>query len=72
MRDESRKRLTGGVARSFAELEAASREFWAKASYTERLQATHDALVDAWVIQGRQGPPPRFDASTWGVLRFER
>jgi hypothetical protein len=69
---ERRRRLTGGVARSFEELDKASREFWEKASYLSKLQATNDALAEAWLIQGRNGPPPRFDASVWGVLKFER
>jgi hypothetical protein len=64
--------MTGGVARSFEELELASREFWEKASYAAKLKATHDAIVEAWLVQGRNGPPPRFDGSTWGVLKFER
>jgi len=67
-----RARMTGGVARSFAELDEASREFWAHASFAEKLQATHDALAEAWTLKGRHGPPPRFDGSTWGVLKFER
>lgn len=69
--EERRRRLTGGVARSFEELERASVEFWKQASYAEKLQATHDAIMDAWIVQGRNGPPPRFDGSTWGVLKFE-
>jgi hypothetical protein len=67
-----RARMVGGVARSFAELEEASIAFWRQASYADKLQATHDALLEAWILQGRHGPPPRFDGSTWGVLRFER
>lgn len=64
--------MTGGVARSFDELEQAGRDFWKSASYAAKLQATHDALIDAWILKGRHGPPPRFDGSTWGVLEFER
>jgi hypothetical protein len=67
-----RKRLTGGVARSFEELDRASREFWKSAPYASKLQATHDALIESWILKGRNGPPPRFDGSTWGVLKFER
>lgn len=62
--------MIGGVARSFEELELASARFWQSADYTARLKATHDALVEAWIVQGRHGPPPRFDGSTWGVLKF--
>ena len=70
--EERRSRMVGGVARSFEELELASAQFWAKADYTARLKATHDALWEAWVVQGQHGPPPRFDGSTWGVLEFGR
>lgn len=65
-------RMIGGVARSFDELDRASREFWDNASYAAKLQATHDALFETWNLQGRHGPPPRFDGRTWGVLKFER
>jgi hypothetical protein len=64
--------MIGGVARSFEELEVASAEFWGKADHAAKLKATHDAIVEAWIVQGRHGPPPRFDGSTWGVLKFGR
>lgn len=67
-----RARMVGGKAESFDELAKASRSFWAKATHAERLQATHDAMYESWIIKGRNGPPPRFDGSTWGVLEFER
>jgi hypothetical protein len=37
-----------------------------------KLQAMFDALVEAWILKGSHGSPPRFDGSTWGVLRHER
>lgn len=67
-----RKLMTGGVARSFEELERASEAFWDAASYAAKLEATHDALTEAWIVKGQHGPPPRFDGRTWGVLKFER
>ena len=70
--EERRMRLTGGVARSFEELDLASRAYWDAASYEVKLQATHDAIADAWIVKGQHGPPPRFDGCTWGVLKFER
>jgi len=69
---ERRARLSGGVARSFEELDEATAEFWDNATYATKLQATHDALIEAWILEGRNGPPPRFDGSTWGIGRFER
>jgi hypothetical protein len=67
-----RSKMVGGVARSFAELEEAGQRFWEAASMQDKLQATHAMLFEAWVLQGRNGPPPRFDGSTWGVLEHER
>lgn len=69
--EERRRRMTGGIARSFEELDRAGREFWDSASFSAKLEATHDAIIEAWVIQGYD-TPPRFDGSTWGVLKFER
>ena len=65
-------RMTGGVARSFEELDQASRAYWDAASAEVKLQATHDAIAEAWIVKGQDGPPPRFDGRTWGVLQFER
>lgn len=69
---ERRERLTGGVANSFDALDEASRAFWDAAPHATKLQATYDAIIEAWILKGRNGPPPRFDGSTWGVLKFER
>lgn len=70
----ARRRLVmqGGVAQSFAELDRAGQAFVERATLAERLSATSRMLVEAWVIQGKDGPPPRFDGSTYGVLKFER
>jgi hypothetical protein len=63
---------TGGVARSFEELEAKDVEFWADASPAAKLTAMMQLLTDAWVIEGKNGPAPRFQGSVVGVGRFER
>lgn len=70
----ARRRATwsSGVARSFDELDARGLEFWANAAPSAKLQAMWDAIVEAWVIQGNHGPPPRFDGSASGVGRFRR
>ncbi len=65
-----RARLTGGVARSFEELEEATATFWASAPYAAKLQATYDALVEAAILRGPDEPAPRFDGSSWGVLKL--
>ncbi len=69
---ERRQRLEGGVARSFEELEEASRRYWRDASPEAKLKAVHDAIFEAWIVGGKRGPAPRFDGSTWGILEFER
>jgi hypothetical protein len=65
-----RARLTGGVARSFDELEEAGVAFWAQASYAAKLQATYDAIVEAAILRGPDEPAPRFDGSAWGILKL--
>ena len=70
--ERRRAAIIGGKATSFEELEEKGRELWAQASLASKLEATRDALVEAWTLGGRHGPAPRFDGSTWGVLRFER
>jgi hypothetical protein len=69
--EERRGRLRGGVARSFDELEQAGLAFWSEAPYSAKLEATNDAIIEGWLLQGHEAPP-RFDGSTWGVLKFER
>lgn len=63
---------SGGVARSFEELEAAGAAFWADAPPDVKLAAMWQLLVDAWVIEGKHGPPPGFQGSVVGIGRFER
>jgi hypothetical protein len=63
---------TGGVARSFDELEARGIEFWNGASPSEKLTAMWQLLADAWVVEGKHGPPPGLQGSVVGVGRFER
>jgi hypothetical protein len=67
-----RATLQGGVARSWEDLDARGLEFWASSTPAARLNATWQALVDAWVIKGKHGPPPGFQGSVVGVGRFER
>jgi hypothetical protein len=67
-----RKTWTGGRASSFVELEDKGLEFWVNAEPAAKLQAMWDAIVEAWIQGGKDGPPPRFQGSTFGVGRFER
>lgn len=70
--EERRRRLRGGVAKSFEDLEEAGLVFWATATADERLRAIFEMHIDAWIVGGKLGPAPRFDGSTWGIGRFER
>jgi hypothetical protein len=45
--EERRRRLEGGFARSFEELDAASLRFWRATPYAAKLQAVHDAMLEA-------------------------
>ncbi len=63
---------TGGRATSFEELEAKGLEFWVNAKPAAKLQAMWDAIVEAWVINGKHGPPPRLQGSAFGIRRHER
>jgi len=62
----------GGVARSFDDLEEEGIEFWVNADPATKLQAMWDAIVEAWIMKGKHGAPPRFQGSTFGIGRFER
>jgi hypothetical protein len=63
---------TGGRAASFEDLEEKGLEFWVNAEPAAKLQAMWDAIVEAWIISGKNGPPPRFQGSAFGVGRHER
>jgi hypothetical protein len=64
-----RSTMVGGVARSFEQFDAAGQAFWASAPPGAKLAAVRDMLTAAWLMGGRRGPAPRFDGSTWGVLK---
>jgi hypothetical protein len=66
------ERWRGAKAGSFAELDEKGLEFWADAEPGTKLQAMWDAILEAWTIGGKNGPPPRFQGSTFGVGRHER
>jgi hypothetical protein len=70
--DRRRATWTGGRAASFEDLEEKGLEFWVNADPAAKLQAMWDAIVEAWVINGKHGPPPRFQGSAFGVGRHER
>jgi hypothetical protein len=63
---------TGGRAVSFAELQERGLEFWVRAEPATKLKAMWDTILEAWIICGKHGPPPRFQGSVFGVGRHER
>ena len=67
-----RRTWTGGVSKTFSEHEARGLVFWAEAPPAARLQAMWDAIIEAWIVQGKNGPPPRLQGSLVGVGRHER
>jgi hypothetical protein len=69
---QRRATWTGGRAASFEELEEKGLEFWVNAEPAAKLQAMWDAIVEAWIIKGRHGSPPRFQGSAFGIGRHER
>jgi len=69
---QRRATWTGGRAASFEQLEKMGLEFWVNAEPGAKLQAMWDAIVEAWIIGGKNGPPPRLQGSAFGVGRHER
>jgi hypothetical protein len=69
---ERRATWQGGVAHSWDELEEKGLDFWRSSTPAARLSATWGAIVQAWVIKGKHGPPPGLQGSIVGVGRFER
>jgi hypothetical protein len=55
---ERRLRMSGGVARSFEELEAAGAQYWAAATCAERLLATYEAIREASPFKGKMALNP--------------
>jgi hypothetical protein len=70
----ARRRLawTEGPADSFTGLEERGLEFWVNADPATKLRAMWDAILEAWIISGKHGPPPRFQGYLFGVGRHER
>jgi hypothetical protein len=62
-----RSRYTGGVARSFDEMEQVDLDFWLAMSPADRLRAMWSIVEDSLALEGERGPTPRLSRSTGGV-----
>jgi hypothetical protein len=62
-----RKGWSGGVARSFAEMEEIDLEFWLSATPAERIRAVTELIAQMRWIGGERGPAPRLQRSVGGT-----
>jgi hypothetical protein len=58
---------TGGVVRSFAEMEEADLQFWLAMDPTDRLKMVWSLVEDGLALQGSHGPTPRLQRLVGGV-----
>ena len=67
-RAEARRRTwSGGVVRSFEEMEEVDLEFWLRATPEQRIRAVTELIVEMSWIGGERGPAPRLQRSVGGV-----
>lgn len=74
---EERRRIrletwTGGVARSFSEMEEADLDFWLALSGVERLKLVWSLVEDQLALRGDHGAPPRLQRLVGGVRPLRR
>lgn len=62
-----RARWTGGVARSFDEMEERDLDFWLSMSPAQRVAAMWSIVEDSLALEGHRGPSPRLQRSVGGV-----
>lgn len=67
----ARRRATwsGGIARSFEDLEAIDLEAWKQVSGADRVLAIWPLTLEAITLGGHDGPPPRLQRSSGGIRR---
>ena len=63
---------TGGVARSFAEMEDIDLTFWLSVTPAERMLAMWSLVEDSLSLKGHGGPPPRLQRSVGGARPLRR
>ena len=61
----------GGLAHSHAAADAADLTFWREATPSQRFDAVVEMAIEAWVIKGGHGAPPRLQRAAGGVRRRE-
>ena len=66
---ERRRTWTGGVAKSFAEMEQADLEFWRAATPGERIRAVTLLIEEMCALRGERGPGPRLQRSVGGTRK---
>jgi hypothetical protein len=62
-----RAEWTGGVARSFQDMDAIDLAFWQRMTPEQRVRAMWSLVEDSLALEGRVGPPPRLQKSVGGV-----
>ncbi|HEY8079512.1 MAG TPA: hypothetical protein VIF62_35520 [Labilithrix sp.] len=65
--ERRRATWTGGVARSFDEMEEADLEFWLSATPEERIRSVTMLIDEMRAMEGDDGPRPRLQRSVGGV-----
>jgi hypothetical protein len=62
-----RAEWTGGVVRSFAEMDEVDLAFWRSTTAEQRIRAMWSIVEDALALKGHSGCPPRLQRSIGGV-----
>jgi hypothetical protein len=62
-----RQHWTGGVARSFSEMESADLAFWLAATPNERIRGVTQLIGEMLAMKGEDGPAPRLQRAVGGV-----
>ena len=62
-----RAEWTGGVARSFAEMDEIDLDFWLAMTPEARVRTMWSIVEDALALKGHRGPAPRLQRSVGGV-----
>jgi hypothetical protein len=65
--EQRRRNWTGGIAKSFAEMEEADLAFWMKATPGERIRGVTMLIDDMLAMKGERGPTPRLQRSVGGA-----
>jgi len=67
-----RERMVGGVAHGHDDLDAADRDYWRRASASDKLTAIWQLALDAFSLHSRNDAAPRSEGPAFGIRRHER